>query len=226
MNSRILIADDNNLYRKLLTIALEKAGFDIVEEISSGREAIEATLRQEPDFLLLDIAMDDMDGLAALPIVKFLQPKTKIILHSMLLDPKVKSRARELGADAFIPKNMGIDQLIETLRAFRTGFTRGVNQEFLWRAPGQGVPSHISQNPIRIDPALKQLTPQERQILSLLADAKTNTAIAERLFISKNTLKTHMGRIFKKIGVSDRTQAALWAIHNGFVDDQAISHIA
>jgi two-component system NarL family response regulator len=226
MDTRILIADDNNLYRKVLTIALERAGFVVVEETSTGREAVEATLRQEPDFLLLDISMPDMDGLAALPTIKFLQSKTKIILHSMLLDPKIESRARELGADAFIPKNMGIDQLIEILRAFRTGFTRGVNQEFLWRTPGHETPSLMPQNPGRINLTKKELTPQERQILSLLADANTNTAIAQRLFISKNTLKTHMSTIFKKIGVSNRTQAALWALRNGLDDDQEITQVA
>ena len=226
MDVRVVIADDNDLYRKLLTIALEKAGFGVVEEISSGRQAVDAVLRQEPDFLLLDIAMPDMDGLAALPTIKFLQPKTRIILHSMLSDPKVKARARELGADAFIPKNMDMAQLIETLRAILTGFTRGVNQEFLWRTPGHGGPIHAAQNPSRIDPVLKQLTDQERHILSHLADGINNKAIAERLFISNNTLKTHMSMIFKKIGVSNRTQAALWAIRNGLDDDQRKSQVA
>jgi two-component system NarL family response regulator len=226
MDVRVVIADDNNLYRKLLTIALEKAGFVVVEEISSGRQAVDATLRQEPDFLLLDIAMPDMDGLAALPTIKFLRPETRIILHSMLSDPEVKARARELGADAFIPKNMDMAQLIETLRAILTGFTRGVNQEFLWRTPGHGDPLHAAQNPSQIDPVLKQLTDQERQILSHLADGEDNGTIVEGLFISKNTLKTHMHNIFTKIGVSNRTQAALWAIRNGLDADQEKSQAA
>ena len=226
MDSRILIADDNILYRKLLTIALDRAGFAVVEEISNGREAVDATLKHDPDFLLLDIAMPDMDGLAALPTIKFLRPETRIILHSMWSDPEIMSRARELGAYAFIPKNIGMNQLIETLRAILTGFTHGVNQEFLLQTPGHEDPSHMTQKPSRINPAKKELTHQERQILSLLADAKTNEAIAERLFISKNTLKTHMTTIYKKIGVSDRTQAALWAFHNGFIVDQGISQVA
>lgn len=226
MEPRVLIADDNNLYRKLLTIALERAGFVVVEEISTGRQAVDATLRLEPDFLLLDIAMPDMDGFAALPTIKFLRPETRIVLHSMLSDPEVKSRARELGADAFIPKDMDMAQLVETLRALLTGYTRGVNQEFLLRTPGQGVPSPLVQNPNRIDPVLKQLTDQERQILSLLADGKDNKAISERLFISHNTLKTHMRNIFTKIDVSNRTQAALWAIRNGLDEVQVKSQVA
>lgn len=226
MDARVLIADDHELYRKVLKLALEAAGFVVVEEISTGRQAIEATLRQEPHILLLDIAMPDMDGFAALPVIKFLRPETRIVLHTSLTNPEIKDRARELGADALIPKNVDKDQLIEALRAILTGFTRGVNQEFLLRTPGHGVPLHLAQNPSRIDPVLKQLTDQERQILSHLAYGEDNNTIIEGLFISKNTLKTHMHNIFNKIGVSNRTQAALWAIRNGLDDDQVKSQVA
>lgn len=226
MDARVLIADDHELYRKVLKLALEAAGFVVVEEISTGRQAIEATLRQEPHILLLDIAMPDMDGFAALPVIKFLRPETRIVLHTSLTNPEIKDRARELGADALIPKNVDKDQLIEALRAILTGFTRGVNQEFLLRIPGHGVPLHLAQNPSRIDPVLKQLTDQERQILSHLAYGEDNNTIIEGLFISKNTLKTHMHNIFNKIGVSNRTQAALWAIRNGLDDDQVKSQVA
>jgi DNA-binding NarL/FixJ family response regulator len=101
-----------------------------------------------------------------------------------------------------------------------------VNQEFLWRTPGHGDPLHAAQNPSQIDPVLKQLTDQERQILSHLADGEDNGTIVEGLFISKNTLKTHMHNIFTKIGVSNRTQAALWAIRNGLDADQEKSQAA
>jgi two-component system NarL family response regulator len=226
MDARVLLADDYELYRNVLKLALETAGFVVVEEISTGRQAIEATLRQEPDILLLDIAMPDMDGFAALPVIKFLRPETRIVLHTSITNPEIKNRARELGADALIPKSVDMDQLIETLRSILTGFTRGVNPEFLLRTPGQEVPLHIAQNPSRIDPVLKQLTDQERQILSHLADGEDNNTICEGLFISQNTLKTHMRNIFNKLGVSNRTQAALWAIRNGLDEEQVKSQVA
>jgi two-component system response regulator DesR len=130
MDARVLLADDYELYRNVLKLALETAGFVVVEEISTGRQAIEATLRQEPDILLLDIAMPDMDGFAALPVIKFLRPETRIVLHTSITNPEIKNRARELGADALIPKSVDMDQLIETLRSILTGVTRGVNPEF------------------------------------------------------------------------------------------------
>ena len=226
MDARVLLADDYELYRKVLKLTLETAGFVVVEEISTGRQAIEATLRQEPDILLLDIAMPDMDGFASLPVIKFLRPETRIVLHTSLTNPEIKNRARELGADALIPKNVDRDELVETLRSILNGFTRGVNPEFLLRPPGQGIPIPIAQNPSRIDPVLKQLTDQERQILSHLAEGEDNNTISEGLFISQNTLKTHMRNIFSKLGVSDRTQAALWAIHNGLDEEQVKSQVA
>jgi DNA-binding NarL/FixJ family response regulator len=226
MDARVLIADDYELYRKVLKLTLETAGFVVVEEISTGRQAIDATLRQEPDILILDIAMPDMDGFAALSVIKHLRSETRIVLHTAITNPEIKTRARELGADALIPKNVDRDELIETLRAILTGYTRGVNPEFLLRTPGQGVPSPLVQNPSRIDPVLKQLTDQEIQILSLLSDGKDNKAIIEHLFISQNTLKTHMRNIFNKIDVTNRTQAALWAIRNGLDVDQEESQAA
>lgn len=226
MDARVLIADDYELYRKVLKLTLETAGFVVVEEISTGRQAIEATLRQEPDILLLDIAMPDMDGFASLTVIKHLRPETKIVLHTSITNPEIKNRARELGADALIPKNVDREQLVEALRSILTGFTRGVNPEFLLRTPGQEVPIHMAQNPNRIDPVLKQLTDQERQILSHLADGEDNNTISEGLFISRNTLKTHMRNIFNKIGVSNRTQAALWAIRNGLDEQQIKSQVA
>jgi DNA-binding NarL/FixJ family response regulator len=226
MDARVLIADDYELYRKVLKLTLETAGFTVVEGISTGRQAIEATLRLEPDILLLDIAMPDMDGFASLTVIKHLRPETRIVLHTSITDQGTKNRARELGADALIPKNVDRGVLVDTLRAILTGFTRGVNPEFLLRSPGQGVPVPMVQNPSRIDPVIKELTDQEIQILSLLSDGKDNKAIIEHLFISQNTLKTHMRNIFNKIGVTNRTQAALWAIRNGLAVGGAKSEVA
>jgi DNA-binding NarL/FixJ family response regulator len=226
MDARVLIADDYELYRKVLKLTLETAGFVVVEEISTGRQAVDATLRQEPDILLLDIAMPDMDGFASLTVIKHLRPETRIVLHTSLSDLGTINRARELGADALIPKNVDRGVLVETLRVILTGFTHGVNPEFLLRSPGQGAPLPMVKNASPIDPILKQLTDQERQVLSLLADGKDNKAIIEHLFITTNTLKTHMRNVFTKIGVSNRTQAALWAIRNGLDKKQEESQAA
>jgi DNA-binding NarL/FixJ family response regulator len=215
MNARVLLADDYEIYRKVLKLTLEAGGFDVIEEISTGRQAIDATLRHEPDILLLDIAMPDMDGLASLAVIKRLRPETKIVLHTALTDLSVVNRARELGANALIPKNVDKEVLVHTLRGILTGFTRDITPEFLLRSPDHGTAFAMKQWNSRIDPAVKQLTDQELKILSLLTDGKDNRAIAEELFISQNTLKTHMRNIYKKIDVVDRTQAALWAVRNG-----------
>jgi DNA-binding NarL/FixJ family response regulator len=226
MDARVLIADDHELYRKVLRLTLETAGFTVVEEISTGRQAIEATLRLEPDILLLDIAMPDMDGFAALPVIKYLRPETKVVIHTSLATPEIIDRAKKLGADALIPKNVERKQFIEALQAIQSGFTRGANQEFMLRLSEHGVPSSTAMIPNRGNSILNGLTDQEIQVLKRLSNGDNNKTISERLFISQNTLKTHMRSIFTKIGVSNRTQAALWAIRHGLDIEQEKSRVA
>jgi DNA-binding response OmpR family regulator len=114
---RIIIADDDDCFTQILQIVLERAGMEVVKITTTGRQAIGATLEYKPDCLLLDVAMPDMDGLAALANIKFLAPQIPVIIVSMLKDPHTKIRALELAADAFFSKEGSMEELIAVICA-------------------------------------------------------------------------------------------------------------
>lgn len=213
---RILIADDHELFRQILTLTLEEAGMEVIGTAGTGRQAVDATLKHHPDCLLLDIAMPEMDGLAALAIIKYLSPETPVIMVTGLADPLYMARAGELGAEAFFSKNVTAEELVGTIRALTSG--KRLSRSYLQRIepPAPSMPGSQFRKQETFSTATHDLTDQESLILSLVAMGLTNPAIENKLHISKNTVKTHMRNIFSKLGVSDRTQAAVWALHNGY----------
>jgi len=120
VKTRIIIADDDDCFIQILKLALEDEGMEVVKTVSTGRQAIEATLKFQPDCLLLDISMPDMDGLAALANIKFLNPKICVIVISALNDPRCKTRALEIGADTFFSKDGKLDELVAIIHALAT----------------------------------------------------------------------------------------------------------
>ena len=218
---RVVIADDHILVRQVIELTLEQAGMEIVQSVSTGREAVDATLKHRPDLLLLDIAMPEMDGLAALSIIKYLSPETKVIILSGLTDPLYLARAGELGAKGYFSKGVSPSELVETIHAVMTSEntqmpTRKSKEPSPPSLPGFASPKEKLQPQQRID-----LTDQESLILSLIAMGLDNESIMDRLHISKNTLKTHTRNLFSKLGVSDRTQAAIWGLQHGFGIDNS-----
>ena len=213
---RVAIADDHDLFRKIFTLTLESAGMEVCCAASNGDLAVKAIQEHKPDILLLDIAMPEMDGLAALTILKYLAPEMPIIIISYMTDPAYMARAIELGADGFFSKGVSPTELITAIQTLLSG-------ERLRIEPGQGINAPVPTMPDFAFPQeepksleAESLTDQERLILSLIAMGNDNQTIMEKLHISKNTLKTHIRNIFSKLGVTDRTQAAIWAIQNSF----------
>lgn len=208
MKNRILIAEDNEHYGTALALVLEAANMEVIGVVSTGRQAIEASVLHNPDVLLLDIAMPDIDGLAALSMIKYLCPSTKIIMITTLTDPSVRSCADNLGADLFLNKATNKEILINAIRAMDSD---GVQVE------GQTGTMKLNGTRQLMDhPSRPNFTPQEIRILYYLAQGQTSSTILDRLSISAHTLKTHMGNIFRKLGCKNRTQAAIWAIRKGF----------
>jgi len=213
---RILIADDHDLFRQILTLSFEEAGMEVIATASTGRQAVDATLEHKPDCLLLDIAMPELDGLAALSIIKYLSPDTPVIIVTSLADPLYMARAGELGAEAFFSKGVSADELVSTIRSLLSGKMRSGSFIRTMDPPAPSVPGSHLRKEEPISSATHDLTNQESLILSLVAMGLTNPAIENKLHISKNTVKTHIRNIFSKLGVSHRTQAAVWALHNGY----------
>jgi DNA-binding NarL/FixJ family response regulator len=217
MKPRILIADDNDSHRTALALVLEAASIEVVKEVATGREAVEETFKNNPDVLLIDIAMPDMDGLAVLATIKYMCPRTKIIVITSISDPGVQSRASYLGADMFLQKAIDNETLINSIRAMASEVVPAEILDSTMNLYWAGELKDHSDAP--------NFTPQEVRILSYIAQSQDNDTIANRLSIRGNTLKSHMRNIFKKLGCKNRAQVALWAIRNGF-DEIECSKVA
>jgi NarL family two-component system response regulator LiaR len=213
---RVVIADDHDLFREILTLTLEGAGMDVVHAASTGREAVDAVNKHNPDLVILDVVMPEMDGLAALSVIKFMFPEIPVVMITALVDPLYLARAGELGADGYYSKGVEADELIAAIHSILAGekpqLTSMRTKEPVPPAmPGFAFPKEEPK------PGLaEELTEQEGIILSLIAMGLENQEITEKLHVTRNTLKTHTRNIYSKLGVSDRTQAAIWALQNGY----------
>jgi DNA-binding NarL/FixJ family response regulator len=219
---RIAIAEDHELFRKIYEVTLEAAGMEICCMATSGDHALKILKDLKPDLFIMDIAMPGMDGLAALSVLKFMHPELPVLVISNMSDPAYRSRALELGADGFLSKAVSPTELISVIRSILAGEkipsdSNDVAEPTPPSVPGFAFPKEQPGNPIEED-----FTDQERLILSLIAMGNDNQTIIEKLHISKNTLKTHSRNIFSKLGVKDRTQAAIWAVKNGYGADNPV----
>lgn len=212
----IVIADDHAIYRRGLQLFLEHESMRVVASAATGNQAVDLTIEHRPDVLILDLAMPDLDGLAVLAIVRHAVPETRVIILTALDDRSYFTRANELGAEAFFSKGVENDYLVETIRGVAgdhetTKFTKTI--------PTPTAPKeHSLLFPEENEKSLSghNLTDKETLIVSFVSMGIGNKEIAERVSITNNTLKTHLRKIYSKLGVSDRSQAAIWALRNGF----------
>jgi DNA-binding NarL/FixJ family response regulator len=213
---RVVIADDHDLFREILTLTLEGAGMDVVYAASTGREAVDAVNKHTPDLVLLDVVMPEMDGLAALSVIKFMFPEIPVIMITAMVDPLYFARAGELGAEGYYSKGVEANELVTAIQSILAGekpqvTTMRTKEPAPPAMPGFAFPKEEPKPPIT-----EELTEQEGLILSLIAMGFDNQHIMDKLHITKNTLKTHTRNIYSKLGVSDRTQAAIWALQHGY----------
>lgn len=212
-NIRVLIADDHILVRQAFRLILERAGMEVVGAVSTGRQAVESVVSLDPEVVLLDIAMPDMDGLAALTVIKYLRPHIRAFILTSHVDQSYSARALQLGASGFISKGIDPESLVEALRAGTP--ERPAHFKRLSLSEPQPPSLLAVSEPDQKALEVEDLTDQEALILTLLSIGYSNEAIMEYLCVSRNTLKTHLRNIYTKLGVSDRTQAAIWAVRNG-----------
>jgi DNA-binding NarL/FixJ family response regulator len=220
---RVIIADDHELFRKALAITLEEAGCDVIAAVSSGRQAVDSAIKQKPDVLILDIAMPELDGLAALPIIKYLVPEIVVIVITSNADPNFLARAGELGANAFFSKSVTSETLIHTVHELVTKKTPNGKYDKSLEPTPPTPPAMTNSDPDTTFTNEYDLTDQEMIVLSLISLGHDNKSILKKLCITNNTLKSHIKNIYKKIGVNDRTQAAIWAIHHGLGESLSIA---
>jgi DNA-binding NarL/FixJ family response regulator len=215
---RVLIVDDHEVVRSAYRLLIENQGMEVVGEGGSGREAIDAALDLEPDLVLLDISMPDMDGFEALSVIKYLLPDVQVVILTSHEDETYLARAGELGAAGYFSKRVPADELLDAIKQIVEGNAKsgGIQLGETVTAPVVStLPKSEWANQSKMD-----FTDQEAVVVSLLSMGHTNEEIAQQLFVTRNTLKTHLRNIYGKLGVSDRTQAAVWAIRNGFAPFQ------
>jgi DNA-binding NarL/FixJ family response regulator len=212
MPIRVLLVDDNELVRQGVASMLAKAeDLTVVGEAKTGREAIETARKELPDVVLMDVRMPDMDGLEATRRIKEERSRTAVIMVTMHDNPAYLREAVRAGAAGYLLKDVSKDDLIDAIRQVATGgafiesqMLKGMLSEM---KPGAAAPS-----------GARNLTKREREILALVAEGLSNREIADKLVLSPETVKSHVAAILEKLNVSDRTQAAIYAVRNGLVE--------
>lgn len=212
---RVLIADDHVLVYEGLKMFLEKEGLEVIGVAMTGQQAIDMTLSLKPDVLILNIRMPEMDGLQTLAALKSTHSKVSVIMHTAYSRPEYLARAIALGASGFVSKDRDPAFLPDAVRTVAGGEVI-VDQELLQTAlRALSESTRAVHSNYELD--MPNLTPQELRILTLLTEGLSNSAIADVLCVSKNTVKTHMQNLLAKIGVPDRTQAVIWAMRKGLI---------
>jgi DNA-binding NarL/FixJ family response regulator len=223
-SARVLIADDHDLVRDGLQRMLSRApDLEVIGDAANGREAVELCRRLNPDLVLMDVRMPEMDGLEATRAIKAEQPTVRVLVVTTFENPDYLLEALKAGAAGYVLKDAPKEQLINAVRRVLEGDSP-LNQELavelikrLVRESDKLTQPLPTQDRRAATPPVEDLTPRELEVLGLLAQGKTNPVIAEELVISRATVKVHVERIIRKLGVSDRTQAVVRAIDLGLV---------
>lgn len=207
---RLLVADDHEMARCGLKSLLAGTEIKVVAEVSNGPAAAKYALENEVDLVLMDVRMPDGDGLTALGRIKLDKPDMPVLMFSAFDNPTYVARAVALGANGYLLKSCTRDELLQAVRTVAGGENCWTRQEL------RRVTGALATPRINID-VEAPLTQRESEVLRQLAHGLTNKQIADALKISYETVKEHVQHVLGKIGVSDRTQAAVWAVRKELV---------
>ncbi len=212
----VFVADDQALVRGGFRMILDaQDDLEVVGEAADGREAIEGVRSLHPDVVLMDVRMPVLDGIAATKTIVAEHLGSRVLVLTTFDQDEIVYDAMRAGASGFLLKTAPPDKLIDGVRTIAAGdallgptITRRLVESFVSRPrPGQAAP-----------PQLEELTGREREVLVLIARGLSNAGIAERLFISEATVKTHVNHLFQKLDLEGRVQAVVLAYECGLVE--------
>jgi DNA-binding NarL/FixJ family response regulator len=209
---RILIIEDDPLMQLGLEQALsEQPDFEIVGQASDGLAGVQLALSLKPDLIVMDIGLPRLDGIAATKQIKEGLPNAHVVmLTSHTLQQEVIA-ALASGADAYCIKGASLDRLLAAIEAAKDGAT------YLDPQIARLVMDNLKPPAAQPNPNLALLSEREMEVLKLIVEGKSNAEIAEKLYLSTNTIKTHVRGIMNKLAVDDRVQAAVIALRSGIV---------
>ena len=222
--ARIIIVDDNYEHLSGIKELIEiESDFDVVATATSASVAISLIKKYRPEIVLMDINMPEKDGLTAIAEIEKLELGVRIIALTGYDDPDLIFRAMKIGAKGYILKTMASAQLIYAIDEVAAGkiylpatlssrFFEYFQQSF----------KEETENADDEENLLNYLTQREEEVLDLLTQGITYKGVAQKLFISETTVKTHVNNIFQKLQVNDRTQAVLYALNNGFLNRRKV----
>ena len=208
---RVMIVDDHPVVRRGLRSFLEtQPGMEVVGEAADGREALRQLATGEPDLVLLDLHLPDASGSDLIPQMRRWNPAVKVLVLTGFAARHEVIPAIRAGADGYLLKDTDPDQLADAIRELADGRTVYAQEA------AAALSAYVSGG----DPSesLNSLTAREREVLAGLGQGWSNAKLAEELFVSEKTVKTHVSAVLRKLGLNDRTQAALFAVKSGRVD--------
>jgi len=204
---RVLVVDDHGVVREGLRTYLElQDGIEVAGEAADGEEAVREAERLRPDVVLMDLVMPRLDGVGAMRALRERLPRARVIVLTSFADDERLLPAIQAGAAGYLLKNVQPAELARAVRLAHAGET----------LLDPSVAARLVET-IATDQPVPHLTPREREVLALIGRGLSNKRIARELGLSEKTVKTHVANVLHKLGVTDRTQAAVYAVRAGLI---------
>jgi two-component system, NarL family, response regulator DegU len=212
MTIRLLLADDHRMLREGLRRSMTDEGFDVVGEAADGEQAVKLCAETQPDVVLMDVTMPDVDGVQATARIRSANPETRVVMLTMHADEGVIASAIRAGASGYLVKDCSTDEIAEAVRlaaADEAALSPGLAASMLDEV--RKIETATAPEAERI------VTKREEEVLQLIADGCSTSEVAQQLYISQKTVKNHLASIYQKLDARDRTQAVLRAVRMGIV---------
>jgi DNA-binding NarL/FixJ family response regulator len=209
---RVLLADDHKMLREGLRRSLSEEGFDIVGEAENGDQAVRLATELQPDIVLMDVSMPELDGVEATRAIRKEDGAPQVIMLTMHADKEVLADAIRAGASGYLVKDCSIEEIAEAIRMAMQGDTALSPQlaaTMLDEVRRLDIPDTAEDDRV--------ITKREEEVLQLIADGCSTPEVAAQLYISQKTVKNHLASIYQKLDARDRTQAVLQAVRMGIV---------